>query len=419
MRPLLAVVLLAGAALAQTPPKAPPPPVSKEAEHRKALAAAWEGLSAWCVKWKLKDEAIAAADEAVAADPGSAKAKAAREAAEKAGTGAMDSARKEYAKKLEATRKQAGGLWREIAASPHEDKDAEAYDAHWGRALELDPKGTQAPHEARVKDAMAKKDWKRASRLLAQEESVLGSDPARAKTKKTLDARASTTDPLLLKASTHEMRYFLSLPPDWTPDKTWPVLVACEGSGCSFRDQCARFAGFRKDVPVIVLTPCSFSNAGGPREGKHPWYSEELKKEWTNRNTMEFDDPGIMAALADVRREWNAEEKFFISGYSGGGIICWWEAFKRPAELRGVFPACANYLGYPREKGEGGRDLPIHAYQGDKDGHLEMLTGSWNRAKADADAAGFTDVTRTMLPGVGHTACHEPIFEEIRKILAR
>lgn len=418
-RVLLVLALGASAASAQTPPKETPPPATRESEFRKAIGAAWEGLAAFCVKWKLKDEALLAADEALAADPSNAKAKAAKDAAEKVGTGALDSARKEYAKKLEATRKQAGGLWRQIAQDPVVAKDAAARDAAWGRALELDPKGSQALHQAELAAAMKAQDWKRAGLLLEQEEKALPPDPARAKLVRELQAKASLTEPLLLKASTHEMRYFLSLPPGWTPDKTWPVLVACEGSGSSYRDQCARFAGYRKDVPVIVLTPCTFSNAGGPREGKHPWYSAEMKKEWAGKNTMDFDDPGLMAALADVRREWNAEEKFFIAGYSGGGIICWWEAFHRPAELRGAFPACANYGGGNRNPGEGGRDLPIRAFQGEKDGHLEMLTGSWNAAVEDLKTAGFTNYTRTMLPEVGHTACHEPIFREIDAILKK
>src|SRR5580765_1881189 len=30
----------------------------------------------------------------------------------------------------------------------------------------------------------------------------------------------------VLKATTHPMRYAISLPKDWTPDRSWPVIVA-------------------------------------------------------------------------------------------------------------------------------------------------------------------------------------------------
>lgn len=48
-----------------------------------------------------------------------------------------------------------------------------------------------------------------------------------------------------------------------------------------------------------------------------------------------------------------------------------------------------------------------------------MLTASWNAAASELKAAGFTNYTRTLLEGVGHTACHEPIFNEIREILKK
>ncbi|MBI2919772.1 MAG: hypothetical protein HYY18_01655 [Planctomycetes bacterium] len=408
------VLFLTSTPLSAQSPKADPP--ARDAEIRKSIAVTWEKLAAWCLQWKLRPEARAAAEEALAADAGNAKAKAVREAADKEGAEPAEALRKEYSKKLEATKKQAAGLWKQIAV---EAKDPAAADAAWGKALELDAKAIQPLHEAELRAAIQKQDWKRANRLLVQQEAMLGPDPARAKIAREIEARVSVAEPVLKKASTHEMRYFLSLPPGWTPDRTWPVLVACEGAGGNYEAQCKRFAGYRKDVPVIVIAPCTFTNSGGPRKDKHPWYSAEVIAEWTNKNTIEFDDAGMMAALADLRRDYAAEEKFFIAGYSGGGILTWWTIFKRPAELRGAFPACANYGGCPSTPTEDGRDLVIRAFQGDKDGHLEMLTASWNEAEAQLKKWGYTGFSRTLLPGVGHTACHEPIFREIAAILKK
>ncbi|KAF0243401.1 MAG: hypothetical protein FD180_3441 [Planctomycetota bacterium] len=414
---VITLSLFAAPLRAQTPPKPEPP--TREAEFKKQIASSWEQLAMWCVKWKFRAEARAAADEALALDAANVKAKSALEWAEKEGPQTNEALRKDYEKKLDATKKQASGLWRQIAQDPLVAKDAAAGDAAWGRALELDPTTIQPLHEAEVRAAMKKEDWKRAARLLAQEEAALGSDAARAKTMREVEAKSSVTDPLLRKASTHELRYFLSLPPGWTPDKTWPVLVVCEGAGGNYRDQCARFASYRKDVPVIVMAPCTFTNSGGPRKDKHPWYSAEVIAEWTNKNTLDFDEAGMLAGLADLRREYGAEEKFFIAGYSGGGILTWWTIFRRPAELRGAFPACANYGGSPPTPPEGGRDLVIRAFQGDKDGHLEMLTESWKRAEEQLKKWEYTDFSRTLLPGVGHTACHEPIYKAIQEILKK
>ncbi|MEK7466597.1 MAG: hypothetical protein AAB074_04210 [Planctomycetota bacterium] len=415
----LAILLLSAPLFAQTPPKEKPPPPSREPEYRKAIAAAWEGLATWCVKWKFRAEARAAADEALACDAENAKAKTARDWAEKEGPDANESIRKDYEKKLDATKKQVAAIWKQMAQDPQVGKDPVAADAAWGRALELDPKTIQPLHESEMRSAMQKQDWKRALRLLEQEEKALGADPVRARTARELEAKLSVTDPVLKKTSTQELRYFLSLPPGWTPDRKWPVLVVCEGAGGNYRDQCARFAGYRKEVPVIIMAPCTFTNSGGPRQDKHPWYSPEVIAEWTKKNTMEFDEAGMLAGLADLRRDYNAEEKFFIAGYSGGGILTWWTIFSRPGELRGAFPACANFGGSPSAPPEGGRDLVIRAFQGDKDGHLEMLTASWESAEEKLRKWEYTDFSRTVLPGVGHTACHEPIFKAIQEILKK
>ncbi|KAF0243844.1 MAG: hypothetical protein FD180_3012 [Planctomycetota bacterium] len=411
---LFAFLAIPGAGLFAQTPKSPG--ASKEPELRKAIGAVWEGLATWCVKWKLKDEGRLAAEEALAADPSNAKAKAVKESA--GASEGKDEVRKEYQKKLEATKKQVAGLWKSIAAEPHAVTDVEAYDAIWGRALELDPKSILPAHQAEFKAAQAKQDWNRAARLLAQQEKALPADPARTKLCRELEAKASLTEPLLRKASTHDMRYFLSLPPGWTPDKTWPVLVACEGTGANYRDQCARFAGFRKDVPVILLTPCTFTNTSGPKKEKHPWYTEELMNQWT-KNLMEFDDPGIMAALADVKRDWGGEEKFFISGYSGSGAICFWEIFSRPTLLRGAFPAGANYVGHPATPGEGGRDLPIRSIQSEKDEFLASLNAGWVDAEKALKKFNFTNYTRTLLPDAPHPGCHEAVFREIDAILKK
>ena len=118
-----ALALAAGPLYAQS---AKDPASTRDAEIRKAIAVTWEKLAAWCLQWKLRPEARAAADEALALDPGNARAKSAREAADREGSEPAEASRKEYAKKLEATKKQAAGLWRQLA---QEAKDPAAADA--------------------------------------------------------------------------------------------------------------------------------------------------------------------------------------------------------------------------------------------------------------------------------------------------
>jgi hypothetical protein len=143
---LTAIVLFAESSVIAQPAKAPPP--SREAELKKAIGAVWEPLAAWCMKWKLREEARAAAEEALAADPASAKAKAALGRTDREQPAANETLWKEDEKKLEPAKKHAAALWKQLAAEPHADKDHEAYGEHRGRTLALDPKSIRGPHEA-------------------------------------------------------------------------------------------------------------------------------------------------------------------------------------------------------------------------------------------------------------------------------
>lgn len=390
------------------------PAPSREPEFRKAISQAWEKLATWCAEKKLRAEARAAAAEALEADSANAKAQAARAEGDSEGT---EADRKEYASKLAATRKLASGLWRQLATQPHAAKEDPVYDGYWARALATDPKAMQPLYDAEWRTAIQKSDWKRAALLISQETSILGPDPARAKALRDVEMKFTPTEPVLKKASRHELRYFFSLPKGWTPDRKVPVLVVVEGAGCGFEGQCKRHMGFRGDVPVIIVTPCTFANTNGLNKDKYPWYPQSLLDEVERTGRLKFDDEGLMNVLEDVRRDYNAEEKFFITGYSGGGNLTWWNVFTRPAQLLGAFPACANFYAKPNDPPEGGRDVPVRAFQGDKDGHLEMLNGQWAAAEALLKQWGYTNFSRKLLPGVGHTACHAEVYAAIKEIL--
>src|SRR5438128_2467629 len=70
-------------------------------------------------------------------------------------------------------------------------------------------------------------------------------------------------DGLALKtASTHPMKYYLSLPRDYRPGpgRRWPVLVCVDGSGSNSRIMGDIFRDARGSLPCLVVSPCTFSN---------------------------------------------------------------------------------------------------------------------------------------------------------------
>jgi len=233
---------------------------------------------------------------------------------------------------------------------------------------------------------------------------------ARAKVLLAAEAVVSVTTPLLKKCSGHEMMYYLSLPEGWTPDKDWPVLVAVEGAGCNFYGACTSFSG--KDNPTyIVVTPHTFSNTNEILPAKYK-YAPELCEKYQRGGRLDFDDPGIQAMLADLRKNYSARERFFITGFSGGGNACWRFTLCHPEMLVASSPNCANFAAAGPETTAPEREtLPVKAFQGEKDEYLEALNRQWQNAKAEADRRGFKNVTRVMVPEAGHGVSRKLILD--------
>src|SRR5436309_1229254 len=65
----------------------------------------------------------------------------------------------------------------------------------------------------------------------------------------------------LLRASSHPISYYLSLPRGYSPrgPKRWPVLVCIAGADADFAGLARRFAEARGDRPFLIVVPCTFS----------------------------------------------------------------------------------------------------------------------------------------------------------------
>ena len=76
----------------------------------------------------------------------------------------------------------------------------------------------------------------------------------------------SADAPELKTARTVAAQYYLSLPAGWTAQATWPILVTIDGSGHSFKSNCATFTRARQALPFIIVTPCVSSNGRDPAD---------------------------------------------------------------------------------------------------------------------------------------------------------
>src|SRR5258705_8501361 len=66
-------------------------------------------------------------------------------------------------------------------------------------------------------------------------------------------------------AQQHPIRYYLSLPANWSQDRSWPILVIVDGVNQGhFLWNFLRFRQARHGLPFILVSPLVVSNSGHP-----------------------------------------------------------------------------------------------------------------------------------------------------------
>lgn len=190
------------------------------------------------------------------------------------------------------------------------------------------------------------------------------------------------SQPELTTAKTVAVKYYLSLPQGWTATKTWPILVTIDGSGHGFLGNCQNFVKARGGLPFIIVTPCVTSNGNDPGELR-----------------------AVLAIVKEVQEDKQGQSKFFVTGFSAGGHMTWQIILMHPELLAGAAPAAGNFRSRGIADVSNAKErvqLPIHGFQGDKDGFIVPLNQQWNDAEALARQHGYKDISRTMVPGAGH-----------------
>jgi poly(3-hydroxybutyrate) depolymerase len=203
--------------------------------------------------------------------------------------------------------------------------------------------------------------------------------------------RARAGEPELKTAAVGGVQYYLSLPDGWNAEAAWPILVTIDGSGHKFLQNAEAFAKARGAHPFVIVTPCVSSNGNDPAELK-----------------------AVLEIVEEVRKAAHGRPKFFLTGFSAGGHLTWQLVFHHPELLAAAAPAAANFRFRGIELDEISKapervQLPIHAFQGDKDDVKKFLDPQWEDALKLANEHGYTNLTRTEVPG----ATHQPFAPQV------
>lgn len=243
-----------------------------------------------------------------------------------------------------------------------------------------------------------------------------------------LERDLALSDVAVIKAPGHPLVGYLSLPKGWKKGREYDVLVAVNGAGSNFLGAARGFAKARGGRDVIVLAPCTLANTNKLEKKKYPFYSQALLDEH-NANRFAFDLEGLLGLLGVVKERYGGRDKIAITGFSGGGNLCYGFTLTNPDRVLCAAPACANFSGMgmreAKEPENGGP--PIHIMTGANDPHRDFTFGNKNspgiepqtdRAEKVLKEKGFQHVKRTMLPGKKHSDLKTEVwqfYDEVRK----
>lgn len=204
----------------------------------------------------------------------------------------------------------------------------------------------------------------------------------------------------LQTATTHPMKYYISLPPDWSPDRTWPVLVqpaAHYGGKTKDLEVFARVRDARKSRLIIVAPVAINADPVAKMQEYRGPVMDAIRaadaapaaegRDETAR--AKFDSEGIMAIVKDVQSLYHGEAKFYLTGFSASTHIAYVFLFVHPELLKGVVVNSGMFAGrgvdenhIPLLNSPERANLEILFTIGANDPHYETYMENWRETKA-------------------------------------
>jgi dienelactone hydrolase len=212
-------------------------------------------------------------------------------------------------------------------------------------------------------------------------------------------------------AATHPIHYFVSLPPGWNANRTWPLIVVIPDAEREFRKTADAFASPRGSTPFVIVVPMILGGGGTAQQHKANFdYAESTWSVADRVGYCEFDEAGLTAVLEDVRRLYHTDAKIFLTGWEAGGHVVVPQLLRHPERLRAVAIVTPNFLGRcvtpaTRALTEAESRIPVRVFGGDKDpawtSSSPLVTQS-ARFDSLARSRGFKSVSDSLIRNGGH-----------------
>lgn len=237
-------------------------------------------------------------------------------------------------------------------------------------------------------------------------------------------ARGQTGKPdiTLKTALKHPIQYFLSLPEGWTPAGKWPVVFTIEGGLKNFRNSAEVYAAARKHMPFIIVSPAILTDGGGDNQRNLPeyHYAPEVWDQIEKSGICAFDQQGLDAIMSDLRQQYGAADKYFITGHSAGAHLTWAMVLMHPEQLAAAATSCGNFNRRCVTKVSSAPErvnLPVRAFQGEVDEHRQGLEAQFAKAREVATANGYTNISFEVVKGAGHVPLADQVLAYFSSLL--
>ena len=241
-------------------------------------------------------------------------------------------------------------------------------------------------------------------------------------------AQGQSPTPELKKAGDHPMQYYISLPKDWTPDKKWPAVIAIEAADKQFKQNAERFITAGKDMPFIIVVPFVTTNGQqGYKDSTIYPYSKAVWDTIEKISICRFDIDGMQSIIKDLKTNYAAAGKVFITGFEAGAHLVWAMIFQHPELLYAAAPVAGNYRGRCMENNSFSTDgsriqLPVKNFTGSGDDGFGVKGKFYNQyleAKNLAVAHGYQNISETEVTGKGHEPLTEHVLEYLYTVWKR
>jgi len=151
------------------------------------------------------------------------------------------------------------------------------------------------------------------------------------------------TDAHLVKTAGGQ-KYHLKLPPEYTHNRAYPVVIALPNAGESPETMLKRWAKGAADNGYILAVP---EGGGGP------WRYTEAEHDV------------VLDTLRDLRRRYHADsDRVYLFGLGEGGKAAFDVGLSHPDLFAGVMPMCAGPMFFPRKYWRNAQYLPFYVTMG-------------------------------------------------------